>query len=634
MRFTISKRDKIGAKMKRNLKGGFQGRGPNALWFLFLLIGLGIIYLFWYNSANREIEATTYSKLLTSVEENKVESIIVQGQHVQGKYKDGKAFDTHIVPTEKLWDLLREHRVDVDVYPVEKDSWGSYLLLILLFFVIIFFIFYIRQIQSGGGSGGGGGNKIFNVGKSKARFFSPNTITTTFKDVAGVAEAKEDVKDIIEFLKSPERFERLGAKIPRGILLTGAPGNGKTLLAKAVAGEASCPFFSISGSDFVEVFVGVGASRVRDLFAQARRHAPCIVFIDEIDAVGRQRGIGLGGGNDEREQTLNQLLAEMDGFVTEHGAVIVLAATNRPDVLDKALLRPGRFDRIIEVPYPDLSSREEILKVHIRNVKLDLAVDLHKIARATPGFSGADLQNLINEAALLSSKNNQDTVTMQTIEVARDKIMLGAERKTLVFTEKDKAMTAYHEAGHTLLNVLLPDTDPLHKVSIIPRGRALGVSWSLPTRDKFSHTKDEMIARITLCFGGLLAEKMVFNAQTTGCADDIEKATKIARAMVCRYGMSDLGPIDLDFTQEHPYLGRDIQNAREFSEHTSQMVDEEVTKIVQSCYKHGEKLLTENRNKLELLANKLVEQETLQAQEVYELLGVTPRESNSLTDDK
>lgn len=616
--------------MKRNTRRGFPGRGPNAFWFLLLMIGAGVAYLFWYNSANREVQTVTFSKLLNAIEENKVESIVIQGQHAQGKFKDGKIFEGYIAPISKIWDSLREHKVDIEVYPIEKESWGGYFLLLLFLIATVMIVLYLRQMQSGNG---GGSSKIFNVGKSKARFFSPNTITVTFKDVAGVHEAKEDLKDIIDFLKNPERYERLGAKIPRGVLLTGAPGNGKTLLAKAVAGEASCPFFSISGSDFVEVFVGVGASRVRDLFAQARRHSPCIVFIDEIDAVGRQRGIGLGGGNDEREQTLNQLLAEMDGFTTEHGAVIVLAATNRPDVLDKALLRPGRFDRSIEVPFPDLTSREEILKVHSRKVKLAPDVDLHRIARGTPGFSGADLENLINEAALLASKTEESLVSMRFFEIARDKIMLGAERKTLIFTQHDKKMTAFHEAGHTLLNVLLPLTDPLHKVTIVPRGRALGVSWSLPERDKYSQTKNEMLQRMTICFGGFIAEKMIFDDVTSGCSNDIEKATKIARTMVCRYGMSDLGPIDYNVAQEHPYLGRDMQNSREFSELTAQRIDQEVEKLVNACFNNGTKLLQENRDKLELLAHTLFEKETLQAHEVYELLGLPSRGSQSFHTD-
>lgn len=614
--------------MSKNMKrGGFTVKGPNAAWALLLLMMVGIGYLLWYNSANRELEVTNYSKLLKAVEAGKVESVAVQDQRVQGKYKDGKVFDTYVVPNEKFWEALKTHDVDVEVFPQERQSWGGYVLLSIIPFLLLLFFFYFKQQQSGGG--GGGSNKIFNVGKSKAKFFSPNTVNVTFKDVAGVVEAKEDLKEIIDFLKNPEKFERIGAKVPRGVLLTGAPGNGKTMLAKAVAGEASCPFFSISGSDFVEVFVGVGASRVRDLFMQARKNAPCIVFIDEIDAVGRQRGIGLGGGNDEREQTLNQLLSEMDGFSTERGAVIVLAATNRPDVLDKALLRPGRFDRIIEVPYPDLVSREQILRIHSRNVKLDESVDFFKVAQGTPGFSGADLENIINEAALIASKNNKESVVMQDFERARDKIMLGAERKTMIITEKDKTMTAYHEAGHTLLNLLLPETDPFHKVTIIPRGRTLGVSWSLPERDKYSQSRREIVSRMIVCFGGILAEKIIFDDQTSGGSNDIEKATRLARVMVCRLGMSDLGPIDYDHTQEHPYLGRDIQQGREFSERTAQRIDEEVEKIIRDCYNRGESLLKENQEKLHLLAKTLVERETLHAGEVYELLGMPPRQAHN-----
>jgi len=598
--------------MKKNMgQGKFPQRGPNALWMLLLVVGLGIAYLFWYNSINFEIESISFSKMLKAAQSGHVESVKIQGQHVQGVYKDGKKFETYMAPTTKFWDVLDQKNVDIKVYPVERDSWGSYLFLFLLLpFLIAMLVMYMRQSQ--GGSGGPG--KIFSVGKSKARMFKPSEISVTFKDVAGVQEAKEDLKDIVEFLKTPEKYERLGAKIPRGVLLSGAPGNGKTMLAKAVAGEASCPFFSISGSDFVEVFVGVGASRVRDLFAQAKKHSPCIVFIDEIDAVGRQRGIGLGGGNDEREQTLNQLLAEMDGFGTEHGAVIVIAATNRPDVLDKALLRPGRFDRQVDVPYPDLTSREQILVVHSKKIKLDEEVDLKKIARGTPGFSGADLENILNEAALLASKGDDKTVKMKHFERARDKIILGAERKTLIFTPKEKEMTAYHEAGHALLNLLQPDsTDPFHKVTIVPRGRTLGVSWSLPERDKHSHTKTEMKARMIVAFGGYLAETLVYNDQTSGCSSDIENATNIARAMVKSYGMSDLGPIDFN-------------KSKKFSQATSQRIDQEVEKIVNECYEKGKSLLSENRDKLDLLANTLVEKETLQAKDVYELLDITPRE--------
>lgn len=605
----------------------FPGRSPYTAWFaLLLLIACGA-FLFWYNSVHKDLEAISYSKLLDAIESKQVATLRVQDQYAQGEYANGKRFTTYIAPTEKFWDLLKENHINVEVYPQEKQAWGMYFLFLAFLFLITLLVFlYFRQ-QQGGGDGKGG--KIFNVGKSKARFFAPNTITVTFNDVAGVQDAKEDLRDIVEFLKNPERYERLGAKIPRGILLSGAPGNGKTLLAKAVAGEAHCPFFSISGSDFVEVFVGVGASRVRDLFAQARRHAPCIVFIDEIDAVGRQRGIGLGGGNDEREQTLNQLLAEMDGFSTEHGSVIILAATNRPDVLDKALLRPGRFDRIIEVPYPDVTSRESILEVHAKSVKLAADVDLKKIARGTPGFTGADLKNLINEAALLASKEHANEVSVLYFERARDKILLGAERKTLVQTDKEKLMTAYHEAGHTLLNLLLPETDPFHKVTIVPRGQALGVSWSLPENDKTSSTKAELEQRISVCLGGLLAEKMIFSTQTTGVSNDLMQATRTARAMVRRYGMSSLGPLDYNVSEEHPYLGRDIQKSREFSDHTAQRIDEEVERIINQCYENGNRLLEENKDRLNLLAKTLVEKETLHAQEVYELLDIPPRKTHN-----
>jgi len=599
------------------------GQGPNAAWLLLVLLGAGILYLLWYNSVNRELEHISYSQLTAQIENDEVKSIRVQDQYVQGEYKAGRKFATYVVPTKHFWELTRKHGLNVDIYPAEKHSWGAYLFLSLLPILLIAFFFYFKQSQ------GGGGGKIFSVGKSKAKFFSPNTINTTFKDVAGVPEAKEDLQDIIDFLKSPKKFEQLGAKIPRGVLLSGAPGNGKTLLAKAVAGEASCPFFSISGSDFVEVFVGVGASRVRDLFAQARKNAPCIVFIDEIDAVGRQRGIGLGGGNDEREQTLNQLLAEMDGFSSKHEVVIILAASNRPDVLDKALLRPGRFDRTIEVPYPDLVSRKQILEVHAKKVKLDEEVSLEKVARGTPGFSGADLENLINEAALLASKLDAKTVQIDHFERARDKILLGAERKTMVFTAHEKRMTAYHEAGHTILNLLLPKTDPFHKVTIVPRGRALGVSWSLPERDKYSQTKSEMIARIIVCYGGLLGEQLIFNDQTSGVANDLEQASKIARAMVRRFGMSDLGPIDYNVAEEHPYLGRDIQKTKHISEKTAERIDQAVEKIMNDCYENGKTLITDNMDKFKLLAETLLEKETLQAAEVYELLNLKPRTSHN-----
>lgn len=615
--------------MRKNIKKAIfdKKKAPNSLWGLLALLAVAIGVLFYYNSVSRDLSLIKFSTLLDLIEKDEVGEVYIQEQHLQGRLKSGKGFETYIIPSEKLWDTLRLHNVDMRVFPPDNQSWGAYLFLSLLPLLLLFGFIYFRQNQGGPGAAG----KIFSVGKSKAKFFSPNTVSVLFKDVAGVEEAKEDLKEIVQFLKNPKKFERLGAKVPKGILLTGAPGTGKTMLAKAVAGEASCPFFSISGSDFVEVFVGVGAARVRDLFAQAKKYAPCIVFIDEIDAVGRQRGIGLGGGNDEREQTLNQLLSEMDGFDTQHGAITIIAATNRPDVLDKALLRPGRFDRIVEMPYPDVKSRELILQVHAKNVKLDASVDLGKIARGTPGFSGADLKNLINEAALIASKADKEVVTVDDFEKARDKLVLGAERKTLVLSEKDKQRTAYHEAGHTLLNILLPETDPFHKVTIIPRGRALGVSWSLPERDKVCESKSEMLSRIMVNMGGLLAEKMMFNEQTSGAANDIEQATKMARVMVSRYGMSDsLGPIMYDETKEHPYLGRDMQQMRQHSDKTAQKVDDEVEKVIKNCYQRAESLLSDNKDKLALLADTLLEKEVMQSDEVYGLLGIPPVKSHSL----
>ena len=597
-------------------------KGPGAVLFLLILIAGLMTFLWWYNTTYTEPQRIIYSKFVEHVERGRVRAVVVaDGIHVQGQYADGAPFEVDIIPTPELWPLLRKNGVSIDARYPEHQPWGSLLLLLLLPLLLVFAFMYFKNAQMGGGNG-----KIFSMGKSKAKFFAPTAMSITFDDVAGAHEAKEELRDVVEFLRKPEKFARLGAKIPRGILLCGAPGNGKTLLAKAVAGEAHCPFFSISGSDFVEVFVGVGASRVRDLFAQARKNSPCIVFIDEIDAVGRQRGIGMGGGNDEREQTLNQLLSEMDGFTTQaRGAVIVLAATNRPDVLDKALLRPGRFDRTIEVPYPDLKSREQILEVNIKNVPLSPEVSISRIARGTPGFSGADLENLINEAALMASKHDKKAVEMVDFEQARDRVMLGSERKTLIFTDEDKKLTAYHEGGHTLLNLLLPATDPFHKVTIVPRGGALGVSWSLPERDKVSVSKTSMLARIQVCLGGLLAEKIFFNEQTSGASSDISKATEIARNMVCVYGMSKLGPISFGSTQ-HAYLGV-RSGEQEYSADTARRIDEEVGSIINDCLVQAESLLRENKDKLELLAQTLIEKETLHAAEVYELLGIAPRET-------
>lgn len=606
---------------KGNRGSFFNNRNNYANWILLAFFFVSLIYVFWSNDPSREIQQLKYSDFVSMVAEGKVATAQIMDQYVEGTLADGKRYVSTIVRSESLWNDLIKNHVEVHVVPQGQQNWFAsffnFAILLLLGFLLYF---YVRQAGQGGGGGAG---RIFSVGKSKARFFLPNTIQVTFKDVAGAGEAKEELKDVVDFLKNPSKFDRLGAKIPRGVLLSGAPGNGKTLLAKAVAGEASCPFFSISGSDFVEVFVGVGASRVRDLFVQARKHAPSIVFIDEIDAVGRARGAGMGGGNDEREQTLNQLLAEMDGFSTEAGSVIVIAATNRPDVLDKALLRPGRFDRTIEVPYPDMRSRKEILAVHIKKITLSPEVDLELLARGTPGFSGAELENLINEAALSASKADKAAVEIVDFERARDKLMMGAERKTLIFTEEEKRQTAYHESGHSLLNLLLPETDPFHKVTIIPRGRALGVSWSLPEGDSHSHSKDYMVARIMVALGGHLAEKLVFNSTTTGAASDFENATKIARSMVCYYGMSDLGTIFFSTSNDG------FQQTKSYSEDTARKIDEEVSKIMKSCYEKAEQMLISKRQDLDKLAAALLEKETLLAQEVYELLGYQPRETHS-----
>lgn len=507
---------------KINIKN-FKG-GPGNL-FIIAVFLLGTLFaVFKLAELNRATESIKYSTFLKRLEANKIQAVEANGSEIRGLYRDSGRFETVIPDNPKIWDTLREHNVEVSIISPSSTDFGLWHILYLLPFImtLLFIWYFFRQSRSSGGNSG----NIFSMSKSKAKMFMPSQIKVTFDSVAGAAEAKEELKDVVDFLRSPEKYRRLGAKLTRGVLLVGEPGNGKTLLAKAVAGEANCPFFSISGSDFIEVFVGVGAARVRDLFIQARRHAPSIVFIDEIDAVGRQRGSGLGGGHDEREQTLNQLLTEMDGFDTAHSSVIVLAATNRPEILDKALLRPGRFDRTVYVPYPDLISREAILRVHAQDVKMDKTISLHKVARGTPGFTGADLANLINEAAINASKNNQSMVLLPDFEEARDKILLGKERKTIVLSEHERKITAFHEAGHTLIRVLLPnDTDPLHKVTIVPRGRALGVSFSLPERERHSVSKEEKLADITVALGGRAAEELMFNRLETGAYDDFKKAT-------------------------------------------------------------------------------------------------------------
>jgi cell division protease FtsH len=555
-----------------------------------------------------------------ALESGQVKTVQIVGQDVLGELKDGTSFHTTIGNDPELWKNLRSTGAEVTVTNVATQAslWYFFIFIVLTTLILSAVWYFVKQARGGGGNGNGGGPNIFSMGKSKARMYMPSEIKVTFADVAGATEAKEELKDIVDFLKNPEKFKRLGAKITRGVLLVGEPGNGKTLLAKAVAGEANCPFLSISGSDFIEVFVGVGASRVRDLFAQARKNSPSIIFIDEIDAVGRQRGSGLGGGHDEREQTLNQLLTEMDGFQTEEGAVIVLAATNRADVLDKALLRPGRFDRRVEVPYPDLNSRLKILELHAKNVKIDPEVDMAKIARGTPGFTGADLANLINEAALNASKTDQDSVHISDFEEARDKITLGKELKTIILSPEERKVTSYHEAGHALVRLLMPnDTDPLHKITIIPRGRALGVTHFLPERERHSKSSEDMMAEIMALHGGRAAEELIFDKKMTGASSDFQRATEIARHMICYYGMSDeIGPV---------VYGQG-QGDFSYSQKTAEKIDNAVRELLLKSYHDAKQLLIDNMDKLKLLAETLLEKETLYAGEVYELLGITARQ--------
>lgn len=603
--------------MNKNKKNQLVPGGMKHILFGALFVLASIFLLSRLSDYARSIDVISYSDFLKRVELNDVKWVRVYGQDVKGLFKDGTAFETVVGNNPADWDLLRKHNVEFSVVNPASQINMWYLAFFLGFLGVLLAVAWLFMRQARNSSGNSGSN-IFTMGKSRARMLMPSSIKENFNSVAGAQEAKEELKDIVNFLKDPKKYSNLGAKIPRGVLLVGEPGNGKTLLAKAVAGEANCPFFSISGSDFIEVFVGVGASRVRDLFAQARKHSPSIIFIDEIDAVGRHRGSGLGGGHDEREQTLNQLLTEMDGFQTGEGAVIVIAATNRPDVLDKALLRPGRFDRRVLVPYPDINSREQILKVHAKGVKIDPVVDLHKIARATPGFSGADLANLINEAALHASKNNQAMVTVEDFEEARDKVMVGKTNKSIVMTKEDLKMTAYHEAGHALLYVLLPENMPLHKVTIIPRGSALGITWGIPERDKLTETKEECLSIIKMALGGRLAELLIFGKLTSGAHNDYQQATQIARKMVCAYGMSEnLGPVS------YAIEGYNV------SQRTAELIDEEIRRILKECETDARRLLEENIDKLHQLAQALLERETIPAEEVYELLGIEPRAVHS-----
>lgn len=592
-----------------------------ALW---LVISLMMIMLFNIFQKPRVAEdRLSFSELMVQVEDNKVRSVVIQGNDLTGKYldKDNKerSFRSY-KPTfdADLTEKLLERKVTVQAKPEEERfSWLSmFISWFPLLLLVGIWIFFMRQMQMGGG-------KAMSFGKSRAKLLTESQHKVTFEDVAGIEEAKEELEEIIEFLKEPKKFTVLGGKIPKGVLLVGPPGTGKTLLARAVAGEAGVPFFSISGSDFVEMFVGVGASRVRDLFLQGKKNAPCIIFIDEIDAVGRHRGAGLGGGHDEREQTLNQLLVEMDGFESNEG-VILIAATNRPDVLDPALLRPGRFDRQVVVPRPDVKGREQILHVHARKVPLTPDVDLGVIARGTPGFSGADLSNLVNEAALLAARQNKTTVDMNDFDAAKDKVLMGAERRSMVISDEEKKSTAYHEAGHTLVAKMIPGSDPVHKVSIIPRGRALGVTMQLPIEDKHSYNRESLLGRIAVLMGGRAAEDLIFNTFTTGAGNDIERATEMARKMVCEWGMSDLmGPVSFGKKDESIFLGRDMAMHKNFSEETAVKIDEEIKRIVDESYERALSILKEHEQILHQLSLCLIEKENLSGAEVDDIIAGT-----------
>lgn len=597
---------------------------------LWLIIAAVLVTVMNNFSSPSEPQTLNYSDFIQQVKDGKVERVTVDGYVITGKRSDGDTFKTirpAIQDNGLIGDLVNNNVVVEGKQPEQQSIWTQLLVASFPILVIIaVFMFFMRQMQGGGGGRGG----PMSFGKSKARLLSEDQVKTTFADVAGCDEAKEEVSELVEFLRDPGKFQRLGGRIPRGVLMVGPPGTGKTLLAKAIAGEAKVPFFTISGSDFVEMFVGVGASRVRDMFDQAKKHAPCIIFIDEIDAVGRHRGAGLGGGHDEREQTLNQLLVEMDGFEMNDG-IIVIAATNRPDVLDPALLRPGRFDRQVVVGLPDIRGREQILKVHMRKVPLGNHVDPAVIARGTPGFSGADLANLVNEASLFAARSNKRIVDMREFELAKDKIMMGAERKTMVMSEKEKRNTAYHEAGHAIVGRLVPEHDPVYKVSIIPRGRALGVTMFLPEEDRYSLSKRALESQICSLFGGRIAEEMTlgFEGVTTGASNDIMRATQLARNMVTKWGLSEkLGPLMYAEEEGEVFLGRSAgsQHANVSGE-TAKMIDQEVRRIIDDCYGTAKRLLDENRDKLEMMADALMKYETIDSDQIDDIMaGRVPRE--------
>jgi len=590
-----------------------------ALWVIIVLLLLALFTLF-QNPGQRTASADIpFSQLLSDVDQNRVRDVVIQGPEINGTYTNGSTFHTYAPSDPGLVKKLYDAKVQITAKaPGDNVPWFVSLLVSWLPFIALIgvWIFLSRQMQGGAG-------KAMGFGKSRAEMLTEAHGRVTFEDVAGVDEAKQDLQEIVEFLRDPGKFQRLGGRIPRGVLLVGPPGTGKTLIARAVAGEANVPFFTISGSDFVEMFVGVGASRVRDMFEQAKKNAPCIIFIDEIDAVGRHRGAGLGGGNDEREQTLNQLLVEMDGFEANEG-VILIAATNRPDVLDPALLRPGRFDRQVVVPNPDVVGREQILKVHVRKVPLAPDINLKTIARGTPGFSGADLMNLVNEAALTAARRNKRMVTQAEFEEAKDKVMMGAERKSLVMTEEEKMLTAYHEGGHAIVGLNVPATDPIHKATIIPRGRALGMVMQLPERDKMSMSLEQMTSRLAIMMGGRVAEELIFgrNKVTSGASSDIDQATRLARMMVTRWGLSEeLGTVSYGENNDEVFLGMQVNRQQNVSEATAQKIDSEVRRLVEEGYNEATRILTEKRGDLETLSKGLLEYETLSGDEITDLLN-------------
>ena len=604
------------------------------MWAIIVFLTIGLYNMFKHPQNIQQANDISFSEFLKEVDNGRVAKVDIKGNNISGVLSDGKNFKTYAPNDPNLVEKLSNKGVGITATPTE-DKMPSLLGVLLSWFPMLLligvWIFFMRQMQ--GGRGGAMG-----FGRSKAKLMSDSKKKVTFDDVAGVEEAKEEVQEIVEFLRDPRKFMRLGGKIPKGALLIGPPGTGKTLLAKAIAGEANVPFFTISGSDFVEMFVGVGASRVRDMFEQGKKNAPCIIFVDELDAVGRSRGAGLGGGNDEREQTLNQILVEMDGFETNEG-VVIIAATNRPDVLDPALLRPGRFDRQVVVPLPDIVGREKILKIHAKKISLGPDVKLITIARGTPGFSGADLANLVNESALLAARTNKRIVTMQEFEDAKDKVMMGAERKSMVMTEDDKKLTAYHESGHAIVALNEKASDPIHKATIMPRGRALGVVWTLPERDKYSHSREYIEANISKAMGGRIAEELIFGHEkvTSGAASDIQMATKLAKDMVTRFGMSnELGPLTYGENEDEVFLGRSITRHQQMSEETAKRVDSEVKKIVDAGYKRAKKILTEKIDDMHKLAKALISYETLTGDEITDLIlkNKYPKRAEDLKKDE